>query len=968
MDTVNNIPYAGVAGGELSTITITGEGQVDLGVVALIDGTIDPVASPNGFVFTAGDGENALILGTANVNNNLIAPELGAGEGWNFIFTNSNTDSSMTITENVVFGAGDLAFTMDDAELIIEGNVDLTALANLDYWANTDNGKVVLPEGAALEMTDEQWLASGFNGATFVDEEGNPAVLHVTAALLAETGNDLTLVRGYESYDIDAGLTVTLREDQADVAYVDGDDDHPGVLTGATVTVYVQEVNFGDGNLVDLTDIAGVVIENDTTDNNPDLLVEAFGYEVIMTVAQADSLVGDITKNNNTVRALAGDSGNPDPLDLTDPAGDGSVPAYDLTEVDELYVEDNDGTIINLTQFNAIGGADGIIKDPSAPVTLMASGDLSGVDLTGIDNIILSANTTLTLLQVDAIADAGGTIVMDDPAAAYTLTIIDAEMVGDDVLPLPDGDGIPDPGSNIDIDLGHVTVGNVTVRLDTNTTDPADGVTIIDADYLVTGDLNGATLSLTGNGTITADVSLVDGETVTGTTATVNLNDSGFLLDDADPAADNSLDLSGVAVAVAGTVTLGGLTTLDPLTDLGGFDVANDGFGLTGTGAQLSGVSVTGTGDVTVTDISTAAVDLSNIAATGTLTAVLLEDPVTPTTAITLNAATDLGTFTINSGTIVQTLTLAAGQIAGGNVVQDGDALTDVVVTDFEDSLSADLTGVVSVHYNTDVQLDSTGNVVISAGADLTDLRGGSQVTISGNGIVTIADETVLNRGDGADVDTTDFVVGDGATLVTDFAHADADSIVNIANVTGDGKLQVITDDGENHTFHQNVRYTELVVEGNDDHVTITDFSTGTFDYPPAEPEVLGRHSVNLNEDRVNTGGEGTKYEELTTGTFNSDSGLVVYTGDIASVDEAGIEDLFEDMITPTTTNFQFAANGDKLYLAADDGDSTYIWLIDDDDNNGKFTQDGDEASLVVTLIGVNDATDLVAANFVDFV
>jgi hypothetical protein len=703
-----------------------------------------------------------------------------------------------------------------------------------------------------------------------------------------------------------------------------------------------------------------VVIEKDTTDNDSDPLFEAFGYEVIMTVAQADSLVGDITKNNNTVGALAGDSEDEDSVDLTDPAGDGSVPAYNLAEVDELYVVDDDhGAIINLTQFNAIGGADGITKD--APVTLMASGDLSAVDLTGIDNLILNANTTLTLLQVDAIAAAGGTIVMDDPAAAYSLNIIDAEMVGNDALPDPDGDGIPDPNSNIDINLGHVTVANVTVSLDTNTTNPADGVTIIDADYLVTGNLNGATLSLTGNGTITADVSLVDGETVTGTTATVNLDDDEVLLNDPDDVADDSLDLSGVAVAVAGTVTLGGETTLDPLTDLGGFDVANGGFDLTGTGAQLSGMNVTGPGAVTVTGISTAAVDLSNIAATGALTAYLLEDPDTPTTAITLNAATDLGIFTLNSGSTVETLTLGAGQIAGGNIVQDGGALTDVVVTDFEDSLGADLTGVVSDDYDTDVQLDSTGNVVISAGADLTDLNGGSQVTISGNGTVTIADETAAGEDDGADVNTTDFVVGDGATLVTDFAHADADSIVDIANVTGAGKLQVITDDGENHIFHQDVRYTELVVEGNDDHVTITDFSTDAFNYPS---DVLGRHSVNLDEDRVDTGGNGTEYEELDTGAFDPDSGLVVYTGDIASVGEAGIEDLFDG----TTTNFAFAADGDKLYLAADDGDSTYIWLIDDDNNDWEFTQDGDEASLVVTLIGVNDATDLVAANFVDFV
>jgi hypothetical protein len=157
------------------------------------------------------------------------------------------------------------------------------------------------------------------------------------------------------------------------------------------------------------------------------------------------------------------------------------------------------------------------------------------------------------------------------------------------------------------------------------------------------------------------------------------------------------------------------------------------------------------------------------------------------------------------------------------------------------------------------------------------------------------------------------------------------------------------------------------VVEGNDDHVTITDFSTDAFNYPS---DVLGRHSVNLDEDRVDTGGNGTEYEELDTGAFDPDSGLVVYTGDIASVGEAGIEDLFEHSTTPDT-DFAFAANGDKLYLAADDGANTYIWLIDDDNNDGEFTTaapDPDHANLVVTLIGVNDATELVAANFVDFV
>lgn len=1012
----------GIVANELSVIDASDyDGTLHLGFLGVIDSDNDDEngdgdttdAGEEAFLFTSGTGLTTATLGALGGYN----PALALNGSWTFDFTASAVagggtvgdlieDSSLTIQgdDRVVFGSGDLDLDMGTAILIIDGNVDFTTLRANDLLTPATEGlffsttaTVELLENATVQFTDEQWLSEG-GKLTFVDEEGNPAVLHVTAAVAAALGGNLTHVFGYAAYDIDAGVTVTLREDQADVAYVAGDDLNPGTLTGANVTVYVQETGFGNQDVTNLTGIFKLVMEADTTDNDLVTPGDQLGYFVTMTVAQASDLVGDITKNGNFVEALAGETSGTDVadtfvVDLTDPAGDGSVPAYNLAEVDTLFVDDADGTIINLVQFNAIGGAAGISKgDPTDPVTLIASGDLSGVDLTGITNLIITANTTLVLEQVDMIAAAGGTITMDDPLAAYTLTINDAEAVGADALPdnppagagPEDGDGYTDPNSTIDIDLGHVTVANVTVFLDTNTIDPTDGVTVIDGNYTVTGDLNGAVLSLTGNGTINADVSLIDGETVTGTLATVNLTDSTDMLDDAvadvgwPSAAVPPVDLSGVAAAIAGTVTpdAGDANVLlDPATDLGAFDViaATDMFM---SAAQGSGRAFTGANDVWFWNLGSAAVDLSGAVTTALFHPVeLVEDPLI--TNLTLDPTTDLGIYEVWSGANVAQLTMTASQADGvtlnegtvvfseaGAVATPGaQALTDVVITGFENALSADLTGMISASWDTDVQLDSTFNVVIGAGADLSGLTGNSQVTISGTGTVTAADETAPGANDGADVSSTDFVVGAGATIVSDMKQADAASIVTINNVTGEGKLQVIADDTGTYTIHELVRYTEIVVDGTDDGITINSFTPDFFIYSPGVLDLVGRHSLNLNESLMSDYATQNTYAELGTGQFAADDGLVVYTGDIASVDEAGIEDLFDG----TTTDFQFANNGDTIYLAADDGTDTYVWLIDDTNADGEFTAAADTATLIVTLAGVNDATDLVAANFTDF-
>lgn len=1004
--TLGSATNAGVAGNELSIIDASGyDGTLNLGVLAQIDSTNDdstPATPANdgllpAFTFTSGAGLTTLTLDTANG----LTPTLAAGSKWIFDLGNAagdetvgslTDDSTLTITDNAVFGAGDLEIdTGAGAVLVIDGNVNFSTLRPDDpATVGVQEGLnfvdastvIMLTAGSTLRMTDDQWIAEG-GGLTFFDETGAAAVLHVTAALAASLGNDLTLVRGYTAYDIDLGVAVTLREDQADIAVVNGGL-VPGVLTGANVTVFVQETNFGDQDIQNLVDVSALVIETDATgwdhDLNP-LTPDLFGYQVLMTVEQADSLVGNITKNGNTVGAVADNTSGTDAADtftvsLVDPAGDGSVPAYNLAEVDTLYVSDTDGTIINLAQLTAIGGGTNIVGDGSSPVILMASGDLTGVDLAGITSLIITGATTLTLAQVNLLT-ATGTIT---ETVASTLTVIDAELTGADTTP---ADGFIDQGSVITIDFTNVTVTTSVVFMDTNTIDPLDGVTVIDGLFTVNGNLNGATLSLTGNGTVTADVLFVDGQTVTGTIQVVNLTDTTVALNDPAPLLlGDDLDLSGVAAAIANTLTLGGATVLDPLTNLGAFDVVLGGFNFTGTVAQLNGLTVTGTGVETVvaTNLGTAAVDLSGITNVAAARAELLDDTVT--TAIALDPTTVLGGFDIDSLTTVTDLTLTAAQ-ADGCAVADGGALADVIVTNLELTPGADLSGLNNANYNIDVQLDSTGGVQILAGADLSTITGaGTQVSVTGTGTVTAADETALGAGDGADVDGTNFVLDDNAILQTNRNQVDPDSVVTIANVTGDGRLQLIATDADAFTiFNTKVQETEIIVTGNNDGIVVTGFDalavlSGAFVFGATG---IGRHELNLNEALVSVvGGTGGGFQRLGDGVpgtpdqITLDTGLVVYNGDIATADAAGIEDLFDGATTDGLAfiNALGAGQGDAIYLAADTGaaGNTYIWLISDVNGDGTFTAAADTATLIVTLVGVDDTANLFPANFTDFI
>ncbi|MFQ3200218.1 MAG: hypothetical protein ACI9SK_000932, partial [Zhongshania sp.] len=245
-----------------------------------------------------------------------------------------------------------------------------------------------------------------------------------------------------------------------------------------------------------------------------------------------------------------------------------------------------------------------------------------------------------------------------------------------------------------------------------------------------------------GDATLVADQTLTDANSVidlatvtsdpTGTTSLVIVTSGPYEI----PA---TADLSGfdtIVVSGTGTVTVANGANVAGVV----WNVeANATLSLIGT--QADGLSVTGTGAVDVSELENAsAADLSNITATGTLTAS------TSTVIFTGN----LGTFGQIEVIGTETLTVAAGIIDGLSITTG--ASGTAVITDLATNLAVDLSG---VSVNASALFETSGTFT----GDL----GSVEVTIA-NGIAMTAAASILA---GANVTKTGGGADDGAVVVT---------------------------------------------------------------------------------------------------------------------------------------------------------------------------------------------------------
>ena len=547
----NGNPYAGVAGEALSLVDVGDhDGTVNLGYIAQVDGldfTLDNNGNENGLVTAT--------LGDANVDGNVVGPVLEAGGVWDFDDANTNGNPGMILTieetDPEMFGAGSVRFNQVD-EINIVGNVDFRGLLADDANTNeveglniigdgntNDNTEIVLAEGATISMTDEQF-------EQFCDQiniSGPGTELRVDAAFLADYGStDLTEIRGLTALDIEAGSTVTLTPEQARLATVDGGD--AGDLTGITVTIIVDETdekgaalgaltddnaNVIAANFEDLTDVTGIdeiiMVDADGNANTVDVTVG-------VTVEEADSLVGNVAKNGNALLAAAG--GDIDANGNEVGGGDGNftdIRGLDLSEADILLLEDEDATIIDLTQLQAITANAGFIAEEDGngnnPLVLQASGDISDENLDVVDGLIIDGDTTVSLTQAEGFTaidwdgnanTPGSAVIQDANQAGHTLFVDDLQF---------DANG--NFNANVNVNLNNlISDQNANADQNDNVSDGVDNVVLV----VNAVDANGNEADI--------NINDVNGNVVTGLIAdgnanvTVTINDADLFSNDFD--------------------------------------------------------------------------------------------------------------------------------------------------------------------------------------------------------------------------------------------------------------------------------------------------------------------------------------------------------------------------------------------------------------------------------------------------
>lgn len=860
--------YAGVYGPDLSTITVnTRDGNVDLGVLASIDGTVDPDAVPAipGFqlnVNATGTGEVTVVLGEAVVDGIDTAPELEDGEVW--IFDTCN----LTITDAVTFNEGGTLDLSAGVTLDIEGDVDFTTLVD-DIDTPEVEGLILggttldVPADATLTLTAAQADGVTITGA------GTVEITELEATPGADLSGIMTGVddTGEVNAALDSTDDVNLTGDLG-IAYVtisgDGIVDIAGTINEATFTVEEdatlnltaaqadeREVD-GEGtvNVADLSLDSAADLSTITTDT------------VNAAVDLSVAFTGDLGSAEVTVAAGADLQAEASILDGRTITGEGTVSVNDNVDGDDIVAD-----LSNISTYAIKLVADANVGTITFP-TLFSIAGPPAVDQT----------VTLTAAQAD-----GQTIEGDDSGADGAVVITD---LGD-----------------APVDLTGIDAGTMTASLE-------DADVTLDA----ATDLGDVEVVVGAGETLHAAAAIIDGKTVTNA-GTVDVTALEAALD---------ADLSGIT---GGTIT----------------------------------AALDSTGDVTLTgDMGEAVVNIDG------------DDTVTIDDAAALNTAATAFNFVADSNA---TVSLNAEQADGITTTDNSGAGTVAIeVTDLQDESGADLSGLVAD--SVDVYLDaSVGDDVLTADANL----GTHTVHIEGSdgvdGRITISD--------GADVDGASFGVGESLTLagltdppilVMDYDLVDPDSVLNLTNIFGFGTLEYVNVDGQNIDMNDagnpannqdnSIRVSTVVVDDGE-AVTLTNFDAGTFAFAGA---VLGRHDLDLDESDVTGGVTGIETvgdgNPATADNIADDTALVIYNGNIASADAAGIEDLFDGA---TTDDLNFANANDVLFLAADNGANTYIWKLEDVNGDSEFTAAADSAELVVTLTGVADATDLTADNFVDF-
>jgi hypothetical protein len=300
----NGVPYAGVAGAELSAITIDGNGNVHLGVLALIDGTDDDldddgIADVDAFTLNGGTGTGTVtaILGKGNVDGVETSPLLEDGSTWRFV----NVDLTIQETTDPMFEAGAI-LVVDGGSLTIDGEVDLTEVT-LDLTDVT----IDVPADQTLILTVAQVAELAADGVEVVGS-GTVEVIG--------NGDDATasIFGQLRTANVDLSAVVLTEDDANDVfeARFNGGLDDAGEAIGQTITGSAFDDYIIAGEDTDDTLIGGAgndTLVGGTGSGSSDTYIIDAGNDIVIGLrSEADDNDGSTTEEQDVLVVSAGAS------------------------------------------------------------------------------------------------------------------------------------------------------------------------------------------------------------------------------------------------------------------------------------------------------------------------------------------------------------------------------------------------------------------------------------------------------------------------------------------------------------------------------------------------------------------------------------------------------------------------------------------------------------------------------------
>ena len=462
----------GVVGDDLSLIDVNGGGNVNLGVIAMVDGndfTLDTQGS-SGAVTAVFDGMTLNAAGQWTIE--------GAWSGAGTL--------NITLVDTVNLGAGTL--TIDDAVITIKGNVDFTTLLQLNI-VDVNDVTFIVPAGSSLTILaeDADGLTVTGAGAVYVE------------ALEATPAADLSAIMTNEG---DTG-TVFATVDTTD----DADADLLPETVNLTGNLGIAQVTVLGGGLVDVTSASmDATIDRDPAAGVNNQLVKATfvvqaATTLVVTAAQGDdrSVTGAGTTNVQDIGIYAG-------TNVMSLAGV-------VTSMVNIAVD----TSVTLNSADNLGAAGvGRVTTIAPTATLTAAGSVvNGQYITSSMATVAGTNGTLVIDDENNATPTTDTPITADLShvSVEFIALAPTALVGTITFPVLYGDPVAKYVGNPLAMPAVLPNPNLAVQTVTLTAVQASGQTIVGAGAgaqgeVVVNDLDGAftNLSLVNAGLMTAHV------------------------------------------------------------------------------------------------------------------------------------------------------------------------------------------------------------------------------------------------------------------------------------------------------------------------------------------------------------------------------------------------------------------------------------------------------------------------------